>query len=70
MGMVLELNVALYCKDKAQTSQYTESIKLCTEDNLKKAVAREPAPALKNNPWRAGSPYVYMGTVHACALVQ
>ena len=34
------------------------------------AVAREPAPALKNNPWRACSPYVCMGTVHACALVQ
>ena len=36
----------------------------------RKAVARAPAPALKNNPWRAGSPYYCMGTVHACALAQ
>ena len=32
----------------------------------KMAVAREPVPALKNI---AGSPYVCMGTTHACALV-
>ena len=33
-------------------------------------VARDLAPALKNKPWRAGSPYVCMGTAHTCALVQ
>ena len=38
--------------------------------NKCKTVAREPAPALKHKPWRAGSPYVCMETVHACALVQ
>ena len=35
-----------------------------------KAVAREPAPALKHKPLRTGSPYVCMENVHACALVQ
>ena len=37
---------------------------------MHKDVARELALRLKNKPWRTGSPYVCMGTVHACALVK